>query len=131
MSETGIEGSEERSDAGAERSVSALFAILWDALADLLGTAATATLIRRAAQRAAWRCPELSGLIITRVNLDYRYAPPSAWKGHQGDQALPLLELVSELRLLLVDLTGPVVVDHLGRVHELRLLGFISAEERS
>jgi hypothetical protein len=39
----------------------------WDALAELLGTAATATLLKRAAWRAAARSPELAELAIQRV----------------------------------------------------------------
>ncbi len=65
--------------AAAELSVAALFTILWDALADLLGTAATATLLKRAAQRAAARSPELAGLVIKRDGLIYRYSCPPAW----------------------------------------------------
>jgi hypothetical protein len=119
---------EERSE-GGERSTAALFAILWDALADLLGTAATATLVRRAAQRATRRCPELGELVITRKNLDYGYDPPPRWKERKGGPPLALRELFSELRPLLVDLTGAVVINHLARIPELREHGLIPAPE--
>ncbi len=58
-------------------TTSILFTILWDALADLLGTAATATLLKGAARRAAARSPELAGLVIKRDGLIYRYTCPS------------------------------------------------------
>jgi len=97
-----------------------LFNMLWEALADLLGTAATATLLRRAARRALPRCPQLGELTIERENLEYRYRLPGAWE--DPDKILPpaLRELVGELRPLLVELTGPVVLRHLEGVPELR-----------
>ena len=115
--------------AAGERSVAALFAILWDALADVLGTAATATLVRRAARRAARRCLELDELVITRKSLDYSYDCPPAWKERKGDAPLVLRELVSELRPLLVDLTGTVVINHLARIPELREHGLLFEQE--
>src|SRR5260221_10055887 len=74
-----LNGGPSRAHASAELSSAALFALLWDGLADLLGTAASATLLRRAAQRAAPRDPELAELEIVRENLEYRYTLPSAW----------------------------------------------------
>jgi hypothetical protein len=84
--------------AGAELSVAALFTILWDALADLLGTAATATLLKRAAYRAVARSPELAGLVIRRDGLIYRYSCPPAWNDKSEGTPLALCELVGELR---------------------------------
>src|SRR5688572_9511860 len=128
MSTTSVSGSDERADA-AERPLELVFATLWEALADLLGTAATATLLRRAAQRATWRCPEHGELIIADTKLDYSYSTPPAWKDRKGDPSSALRELFDEPRPLLVDLTGAVVINHLGRTPELRQLGFISAHE--
>jgi hypothetical protein len=115
--------------AGAELSIAALFTLLWDALADVLGTAATATLLRRAARRAVPRCPELTDLAIARERLEYRYTLPSAWADGAGGTPLALRELVVELRPLLVELTGPVVVRRLERIPELRKRGIISPQE--
>jgi hypothetical protein len=115
--------------AGAELSIAALFTLLWDALADVLGTAATATLLRRAARRAAPRCPELGELTIAREKLEYRYTLPSAWAAGAEGTPLALRELVAELRPLLVELTGPVVVRRLERIPELRKRGIISPQE--
>ena len=44
----------------------ALFAIVWDAIAEVLGTAATAAIVRRAAGRAATDSPELVDVVIRR-----------------------------------------------------------------
>jgi len=106
--------------AGARLCAALLFNMLWEALADVLGTAATATLLRRAARRALPRCPQLGELTIERENLEYRYRLPGAWE--DPDKILPpaLRELVGELRSLLVELTGPVVLRHLEGVPELR-----------
>jgi len=115
--------------AGAELSIAALFTLVWDALADVLGTAATATLLRRAARRAAPRCPELGELAITREKLEYRYTLPSAWADGAGGTPVALRELVVELCPLLVELTGPIVVRRLERIPELRKRGIITAQE--
>lgn len=94
----------------------ALFAVLWDTLADILGTSATAALLRRAARGAVGRCPELAALRITREELEYRYAVPATVTCEA------LRELVVELRPLLIEMTGLVVVGQLDRVPELRAL---------
>ena len=115
--------------AGAELSVAALFTLIWESLADVLGTAATATLLRRAAKRATPRCAELTELAIDREKLEYRYTLPPAWANAAGRAPVALRELVAELRPLLVELTGPVVFRRLERIPELRKRGIISAQE--
>ena len=115
--------------ASAALSTGDLFAVLWRALADILGTAAAATLLRRAAQRAVSRSPELAGLSITRENLEYRYTVPSAWNDPAPAQPQALCELVRELWTLLVDLTGSVVVNRLARIQELRDHGIVPQPE--
>jgi hypothetical protein len=109
---------------------SALFTILWNALADILGTAAGATLLRRAAHRAVNRVPELAALGITRQRLEYRYELPAAWKGSGPGEGLR--ELTRELWILLTDLTGNVVTGRLEQIPELRDNGLPppAAEER-
>ena len=108
--------------AAAEPSAAVLFTVLWEALADVLGTAATATLLRRASRRAVPRCPQLAELAIQRENLGYRYTLPSAWKDAAEDAPIALRELVTELRPILIEMTGQVVVRHLEQVPELREL---------
>ena len=116
------------SAAHAELSGAGLFTLLWESLADVLGTAATATLLRRAARRAVPRSPELAELAISRDNLEYRYTLPSSWKEREEGTLLALRDLVGELRPLLVEMTGQVVVRHLERVPELRERGILSPQ---
>ena len=114
-------------------TASALFDLLWGTLADVLGTAATAILLRRAAKRATSRDPALHGLLIQREAIGYTYVVPDAWQDH-GKRApeAALGELVRELRPLLLALTGSVVVQRLERVPELRPLGLagLNKEQR-
>ena len=115
--------------AGPELSVAALFTILWDALADLLGTAATATLLRRAAKRAVARSPELADLVIKRDGLIYRYACPPVWNDKSEGTSLALRELVGELQPLLIEMTGQIVIQHLEQILELRERGLFGLQE--
>jgi hypothetical protein len=115
--------------AGALLSASEIFTVLWDALADVLGTAAAATLLRRAAQRAVSRFPELAALSIVRESLEYRYTVPPAWKDPAPDPPQALCELARELWTLLIDLTGSVVVNRLAEVPELRDRGIVPPRE--
>jgi nucleotide-binding universal stress UspA family protein len=128
-------GARSGSHANSGLSSAALFALLWDALADLLGTAAAATLLRRAARRAGSRDPELATIAIVRENLEYRYTLPPAWNDWTKrlssetahDTQAALQHLVAELLPLLVELTGPIVVRHLAQIPELR--GIIPVQE--
>jgi hypothetical protein len=105
---------------GAELPASALFTRLWDALSELLGSAATAALLKRAARRAA-RGQQLAGLSIRRDGLDYVHV----WNG-----SMPALRaLIGDLRPLLVEMTGALVIERLEQVLELRDL-FAPQEER-
>jgi hypothetical protein len=108
-----------------------LFTIVWRALADVLGTAAAATLLRRAAQRALPRWPELAGLVITRESLEYRFNLPAAWWKPSAGPSPALCDLVRELCTLLVDLTGSVIVNRLAQIPELRSQGIIPELEVS
>lgn len=99
-----------------------LFDVLWERLAVLLGTAATATLVRRAAKGAA---PGTRPTVVVKHNtLDYEYAVPESWR-HAGDvNALcSLRDLSKELGVLLGRLTGTIVVDQLEREPRLRRSG--------
>lgn len=113
----------------ADPSPAALFALLWNALADLLGTAATATLLRRAAKRAITREPVLAELVIARESLEYGYTLPSTWKDGAGALEGPLRGLVEELLPLLVELTGPIAVRHLAQIPELTERGLVPRQE--
>lgn len=100
----------------------ALFGALWDALVSLLGTTATATLLRRAVSRATAGTPELRELRIAREGLEYTYAVPPSWRDPEHVPAVIALRrlFVEELEPLLRELTGAVVRRHLARIPELR-----------
>jgi len=114
-------------DAPAEMRGAALFKLIWDCVADVLGTTATATLLRRAAQRATPRSPELSEFAILRTDTGYTYSLPRALvcKLENGPDALR--ELVRELRPLLAELTGQVVVRRIEQIPGLRERGILAA----
>jgi hypothetical protein len=114
--------------AGARLTAADLFKLLWEGLADVLGTAATAVIVRRAARRAASGNPELVDLVIVRETLDYRFTLPQAWTEPAADDRA-LRDLVRELRPLLIELTGPVVVRRLAQIPALRERGIVPAGE--
>jgi len=118
-----------RSDQDAT-SAAELFELLWEFLADVLGTAATATLLRRAIKRAAAHTSWSEPVIVARKGLDYAYRLPETWKQPGNEEALGALRVVAaELRVLLVELTGPVVVRRLGRLAPFRKLGIDFSDE--
>ena len=117
-------------DPDADLSCHHLFTVLWDALADVLGTAAAAALLRRAAQRATLHCPELTGLSITRESLEYRFVVPAAWNDPAHAQGrVALCALTTALWPLLVDLTGSVVTNRLAQIPALRDRGVVPRRE--
>src|SRR5438445_10799095 len=116
-------------DGTAELRGAALFKLIWDALADVLGTTATATLLRRAAQRAAPRSPELGELTMLRTETGYTYSLPRGLIGKLEHTPVALRELVGELRPLLAELTGQVVVRRIDQIPELQERGIVSPVE--
>ncbi len=118
-----------RSDQDAT-SAAELFDLLWECLADMLGTAATATLLRRAITRAASRTAWSEPVVVVRNGLEYEYRLPETWKQPGNEEALGALRVVAaELRVLLVELTGPVVVRRLERLAPFRKLGIDFSDE--
>jgi hypothetical protein len=107
-----------------------LFDLLWESLADVLGTAASATLLRRAIKQAASRTSWSEPVIVTRNGLDYEYRVPETWTQACSEEALGALRvLAAELSVLLVELTGPVVVRRLAQLEPLRERGIHFSEE--
>jgi len=125
-----------REDGNQDLDAAALFAIVWEALADVLGTAATAAIVRRAAGRAATDNPELIDIVIRREKLEYRYTLPHAWS-HTVRVATPeertpiaFRALIAEIGRLLVELTGTVFIGRLEQIPELCARGLLwRAEE--
>lgn len=111
-------------------SAAELFDLLWESLADVLGTAATATLVRRALKQAASRTSGGEPLMVTRSGLNYEYRLPETWKETGNEKAVGALRIVAvELRVLLVELTGPVVVRRLARLAPFREHGIDFSDE--
>ncbi len=114
----------------AAPSAREVFDILWETMADILGTAATATLLRRAAKRGIARHAALTGVSIRQQDLTYSYVLPSSWEQESNQQALDALRtLALELRPLLIEMTGPVVIRRLGQVAALSTLWSVLQEE--
>lgn len=102
-----------------------MFDILWEAMADVMGGATTATLLRRAARRGAARAPELLSLAIVREGFEYAYQVPASWRElpDAGMANQPVCVLIHELLPLLIELTGPVVLRRLAAIPALHPCG--------
>ena len=111
-------------------SAAELFELLWESLADVLGTAAAATLLRRAIKRAAAHISSAEPVIVVRNGPDYEYRLPETWRQPGNEAALHALRgVAAELRMLLIELTGPVVVRRLARLASFRKLGIDFSDE--
>jgi hypothetical protein len=118
------------SDGEDASSAAELFELLWESLADVLGTAAAATLLRRALKRAAEHISSAEPVIVVRNDPDYEYRLPETWRQPGNEEALNALRRVAvELRMLLIELTGPVVVRRLARLASFRKLGIDFSDE--
>lgn len=109
---------------GTTPSALELFEMIRDALTGVLGSAAAAALIRRAARRAladASHPTALEGLAVVLEGFDYRYEAPASWHQQGSEAALAALRyLVDEhLRPMVVELTGPVGARLLDPICEL------------
>ncbi len=98
-------------------SAAHLFVLLWDTLSNILGTAATATLIARAVKRAMRSTPAFAGVSITTKKFTYEYRLPDSWRAPDNAAAMAAFDrLLEELVPLLTTLTGHVVVRQLARL---------------
>ena len=112
-----------------ESTAAVLFNSLWESLADLLGTAATATLVRRAIKRASVDHKEQPRVIVKNT-IAYEYELPDAWYQPNRPETLDdLCALTKALGHLLVQLTGPVVVRRLQQDREFEKHGIRFFEE--
>lgn len=114
-----------RSTAAAE-----LFQRLWDEVTDLVGTAATAALMRRALKRASAKEPELAALVLRREGLEYAWALPDSWHDPERRDAVEHLRRLvrDDLHPLFRELTGPVIVRRLAQAPDLVEAGLASEE---
>lgn len=112
-------------------TAAALFQRLWDELVGLIGTPATAALMRRGLKRAAARSPQVPMPTVKRDGIEYAYVMPAGWDDPaRWDAIEDLSHLVrQDLDPLFRELTGPVVSRRLGRVAELVAAGIAGQEE--
>ena len=108
-------------------TASALFGLVWNELVDVLGSSATATLLRRAAKHGAVQRPELMKLTIHKPLFEYEYVVPEEWTSERGRESLQVL--IAELVPLLRELTGVVVIHRLQSVPELARAQLVRDEE--
>lgn len=97
-----------------------LFVLMWDTMVDVLGSAATATLLRRSIRRASARHAEVGGLVVSRDGFDYAYEVPASWSQPRPEAIAAVRAIAAELRPLLVELTGPVILRRLSGIPALR-----------
>lgn len=100
-------------------SAAQLFDLVWETMVDVLGSAATATLMRRSAKRAAIRRRDLDDLIVSRSGFNYSYQVPEAWRECRPEPVASVRELARELSPLLIELTGPVIIRRLSAIPDL------------
>lgn len=113
---------------GAAATTGLIFDALWRALREILGSAATAMLVRRSQKRAVTQHPDLQALRILHTNYEYRYELPPSWTAGQAGLE-SLRALARELQPLLIELTGSVVTRRLAAVPELTNNGISFKEE--
>jgi len=107
-----------------------LFQRLWDEVTDLIGTAATVALLRRALKRASAKEPELAALVLRREGLEYAWSLPASWHDPERRDAVERLRRLvrDDLHPLFRELTGPVIARRLAQVPDLVQAGLASEE---
>ncbi len=103
---------------------------MWDAMVDILGAAATATLIRRSSRRAVGRAVELHALVVSREGFEYSVSIPESWRVRTAESVEAVRELARELSPLLIELTGPVVIRRLSAIPELQDSAILFQEQK-
>ncbi len=106
-----------------------LFTLVWESLVDLLGSATAATLVRRAAARAAHRAPTLQAFTVVKEHFEYRCVVPPSWS--EEDSRHDLGVLCAELTGVLTELTGSVVTGRLRGIAELASAGLFQKEDEA
>ncbi len=115
---------------GIASSPSEIFDVLWTALVEILGSPATATLLRRSAKRRLGDFPELGELAIRRKGFEYAYTVPPDWKHSNERSNAALQALVQDLYSLLFELTGPVVLRRLEALPQVAKCGLSLSEDK-
>lgn len=114
-----------RAESGTPATAADVFGLLWRSLSDLLGSATTATLLRRSRNAVARRLPSAAELMIDRDGLVYRYTLPPPWSEVAGEGLDVMRALADELRPLLMELTGGMILDQLDGIAGFRDNGIV------
>src|SRR5581483_2547528 len=118
-------------DVPADCNAATLVALIWETLVDVLGSAATATLIQRSVKIASRHNRAVEGVVVTREGFEYAYALPELWKESGNPATIDALRsLATELGPLLAELTGPVVIRRLSQAADLRRCQILFEQER-
>lgn len=105
--------------------------VLWSRMVEVLGAATTATLVRRGIKRAAATNPVLNEVRVERAGLDYTCSIPESCSDEVAARSA-LSALGRELRGILAELTGDIVLAQLAATPELHALGLTPRlDERS
>jgi len=115
-------------DSGTSETPSDTFDLVWAALVEILGSPATAILLRRSARQRQGEYPQLEELTITRKSFEYAYTVPADWKHANEPSTAALQALLRDLCSLLLELTGPVVVNRLRALPQLAKCGLAPSE---
>jgi hypothetical protein len=114
----------------AEPDAAKLFELIWASLCEVIGSAATAALVRRSVRRASVRFPALAGFSIAREGFEYQYATPEGWSdsSRAGECLEELRGVIDALWPLLIELTGQVLVRRLQAIPEFQRGGLVKPE---
>jgi ATP phosphoribosyltransferase len=107
-----------------------LFILLWRTLSNLVGTPATATLLRRSLKRVEAQHPRLAGVNIARAEHDYVFTLPPEWSEPSDTSLEELRVLYTALCALSQQLTGSVILRRLEALSELAILRTPSHEDQ-
>lgn len=110
--------------------VSGAFDAVWTTLVHVLGAPTATTVVRRSARRASGRRPALAELTIHRAALDYEVELPASWRASEAESLHDVQALAGELRVVLHELTGVLVVRALNEHPTLKTLGWFVPEDR-
>lgn len=106
-----------------------LFECVWNGMSDVLGTAATATLMRRSVKRAAVGGRPAGDVHIERQGFEYSYDLPDTWAQDNPEYVEAVREILHELAPLLRELTGAIMIRHLNSLPCLQGSGILMEHE--
>lgn len=90
---------------------------LWTAVAEVIGSAATAVLIRRAIKRAARQYPSLDDLTVELQEFLYQLRIPEHWDAPpDAETAEAIRALIAAFTEIARQLSGEILIRHISRL---------------